>query len=130
MEKAARGSHGNSILTGKDKRCYVTGRTEGLDKHHIYHGPGWRSISDRNGFWVYLWQPLHLAALGGLHKYPNSGLDLELKQACQRKFEETHTREEFMKIIGKNYLGDEEAEREDSAEAGGFFLLEGTEAEG
>ena len=30
--------------------------------------------------------------------------DLLLKRECQRKFEETHSREEFMKIIGRNYL--------------------------
>lgn len=129
MAKAARGSHGNSILTGKDKRCYVTGRTEGLDKHHIFHGTGMRAISDKHGFWVYLWQPLHIAGMGGLHARPNRGLDLELKQACQRKFEETHTREEFMAIIGRNYLDDEEAEKEERQE-GGFYLLEETEAEG
>ena len=34
----------------------------------------------------------------------NRALDLALKVECQRKFEETHTREEFMKLIGKNYL--------------------------
>lgn len=123
----AKGSHSNSILTGKAKYCYVTGRTEGLDKHHIYHGPGLRDISDKHGFWVYLWQPLHLAGMGGLHKFPNTGLDLELKQACQRRFEETGTREEFMAIIGKNYLDDEE-ERKAAAEkdkgTDGFFLIE------
>ena len=32
--------------------------------------------------------------------------DLLLKRECQRKFEETHSREEFMKIIGRNYLDD------------------------
>lgn len=34
----------------------------------------------------------------------NRELDLKLKRECQAKFEETHSREEFMKIIGKNYL--------------------------
>ena len=37
----------------------------------------------------------------------NKKLDLKLKQDCQRKFEETHSREEFLEIIGRNYLGDE-----------------------
>lgn len=137
----AKGSHSNSILTGKAKYCYVTGRTEGLDKHHIYHGTGLRDISDKHGFWVYLWQPLHLAGMGGLHKFPNKGLDLELKQACQRRFEETRivqstqppakaaaqAREEFMEIIGKNYLDSEEeweAPAEKDKGADGFFLLE------
>lgn len=141
-KRTRKGSHSYSILQGKEKYCYVTGRTEGLDKHHIYHGPGWRDISDRHGFWVYLWQPLHLANLGGLHKYPNTGLDLQLKQDCQRRFEEmfvnrqetfTHheadawedARKEFMKIIGKNYLGDEKPQI--PADNDGFYLLEGGE---
>ena len=34
----------------------------------------------------------------------NSELDLHLKQECQRKFEETHTREEFIALIGQNFL--------------------------
>ncbi len=36
----AKGSHTSSILTGKDKRCYLTGETRGLEKHHIYFGAG------------------------------------------------------------------------------------------
>lgn len=36
----AKGSHTSSILTGKDKRCYLTGETRGLEKHHIYFGTG------------------------------------------------------------------------------------------
>ena len=136
-KKVRKGSRSYSILQGKEKYCYVTGRTEGLDKHHIYHGPGWRDISDRHGFWVYLWQPLHLAGLGGLHKYPNTGLDLKLKQDCQRRFEEirieqsnlldveaaaAEARKEFMKIIGRNYLG--EGYPYLYADNDGFYLLE------
>lgn len=138
-KRTRKGSHSYSVLQGKAKYCYVTGRTEGLDKHHIYHGPGWRDISDRHGFWVYLWQPLHLAGLGGLHKYPGTGLDLKLKQECQRRFEETriaqsaqptaeaaaNAREEFMAIIGKNYLENENPQA--NADNDGFYLLEGGE---
>ncbi len=122
------GSHTYSILTGKDKRCFVSGRREGLNKHHIYHGTGLRKISDRYGFWCYLWEPLHLAGLGGLHAHPNSGLDLQLKQMCQRKFEETHSREEFMAIIGRNYLHSDYAAEggyvPDDEAGEGFYLLD------
>lgn len=120
MEK---GSPSRSILTDKRKVCFLTGRAEGLDKHHIYHGTGLRKVSDRHGFWCYIWQPLHLAGLGGLHAHPNSGRDLELKQICQRKFEETHSRAEFMEIIGRNYLDEEETPKIEEAEAGGFYLV-------
>lgn len=38
----AKGSHTSSILTGKDKYCYLTGEERGLEKHHIYFGAGLR----------------------------------------------------------------------------------------
>lgn len=34
----------------------------------------------------------------------DKGLDLKLKEMAQAKFEETHTREEFIRIFGRNYL--------------------------
>ena len=53
-------------------------------------------------------------------------LDLRLKQDCQRRFEETHTRAEFMAIIGRNYLSDEAEQKKTQmpADTGGFYLLE------
>ena len=86
-----------------EKECYITGQTMGLHKHHIYAG-GRRQISERNGFWVYLAGWLHNQSDEGVHGKNGHALDLKLKQDCQRKFEKTHSREEFMKLIGKNYL--------------------------
>lgn len=34
----------------------------------------------------------------------NKALDREVKQIAQREFEDSHTREEFMQIFGRNYL--------------------------
>ena len=34
----------------------------------------------------------------------NKELDLEVKRDFQREYEKTHTREEFMSLIGRNYL--------------------------
>jgi hypothetical protein len=34
----------------------------------------------------------------------NRELDLKLKRACQAKYEETHSREEFIALIGRNYI--------------------------
>lgn len=85
-----------------EKVCYVSGSTIGLDLHHIYFGNPGRKISDKNGFTVYLRHDIHMA----LHerRKPFERLNEELKMACQRKFEETHSREEFMALIGRNYL--------------------------
>ena len=91
-----------SILQS-EKVCYLTGSTYNLHKHHIYAGSR-RKISEDNGFWVYLIGHYHNQSNDGVHGKNGQELDLKLKQDCQRKYEETHSREEFMELIGKNYL--------------------------
>lgn len=85
-----------------EKACYITGRKDNLHLHHIYFGSGLRKISDKNGFTVWLIQKLHNGSNDGVHF--NRELDLYLKRECQKKYEETHSREEFIALIGKNYL--------------------------
>lgn len=85
-----------------ERKCIVTGCTEGLDCHHIYFGP-LRQVSERMGFKVWLRHDVHMM----LHarQKPFQNLDRELKRACQEAFEAMgHTRREFMAIIGRNYL--------------------------
>lgn len=96
---------GKSILQGDTKRCYITGRTNNLHLHHIFFGHGLRQISDREGFVVYLIPELHNMSNDGVHF--NRELDLWLKRACQAKYEETHSREEFIALIGRNYILDD-----------------------
>lgn len=91
-----------SILQS-EKVCYITGRTDNLHKHHIYFGPD-REKSEKNGFWVYLIGRLHNQSNEGVHCINGHDLDIMLKQECQRKYEETHSREEFMALMGRNYL--------------------------
>lgn len=86
-----------------EKCCYITGSTYNLHRHHIYAG-GRRKISEDNGFWVYLTGRLHNQSNEGVHGKNGHLLDMKLKQDCQRKYEETHSREEFIRLIGKNYL--------------------------
>jgi hypothetical protein len=87
-----------------EKVCYITGQTNNLHKHHIYFGNPGRRISEENGFWVYLCGRLHNQSEDGVHGKNGHELDLMLKRHCQMKFEETHSRAEFMALIGKNYL--------------------------
>lgn len=92
----------HSIMQDK-KECYVTGRTDGLHEHHIFGGSK-RRMSERHGLKVWLYHSFHttnprLAVHGG-----NRDLDMELKRLAQAKFEETHTREEFIKAFGRSYL--------------------------
>ena len=70
---------------------------------HIYAGSR-RKISEREGFVVYLAPWLHNQSDEGVHGKNGHELDLMLKQHCQMKYEETHSREEFMRLIGKSYL--------------------------
>lgn len=86
-----------------EKKCFITGSTYNLHFHHIFAGSR-RKISDREGFTVWLTGRLHNQSEDGVHGKNGHELDLYLKQACQRKYEETHSREEFMNLIGKNYL--------------------------
>lgn len=90
-----------SILSNK-KKCFVCGKTGMLDVHHIYGGRN-RSVSDANGFWVYLCRWCHTGGGHSIHNDPEHRLDNELKQACQTVYERTHTREEFMELVGRNY---------------------------
>lgn len=84
------------------KECYITGATDNLHVHHIFYGTANRKISDREGFWVRLRADWHNMEGYGVHF--NSDLDRRLKEECQRTYELTHSREEFMQLIGRNYL--------------------------
>lgn len=83
------------------KCCYVCGAVSGLHRHHIYAGSN-RKVSEANGFTVWLCAAHHNMSDAGVHF--DRALDLHLKQEQQREYEKTHSREDFMRLIGKNYL--------------------------
>lgn len=84
-------------------RCYLCGSYEWLEEHHIFPGNPNRRISEENGFKVYLCHWCHNEPPYGVHH--NKKKRLQLQQECQRRFEEMgHTRDEFVHLIGKNYL--------------------------
>ncbi len=85
-----------------ERRCYICGAINGLHEHHIFFGTGNRKVSERNGFKCWLCGRHHNLSEEGVHF--NRQLDLRLKMACQAKYEEHHSRREFMALIGKNYL--------------------------
>lgn len=84
------------------KSCYICATTYNLHCHHIYFGMANRKQSEKYGFKVWLCAKHHNMSDVGVHF--NSSLDLMLKRRCQELFERTHSRGEFMRIIGKNYL--------------------------
>lgn len=91
-----------SILSN-EPCCYICGNAYYHDVHHIYGG-GNRPVSDTNGFWVYVCRRCHTYANYSIHKDPDHKWDLGLKQRCQREYEKTHTRDEFIRKIGRSYL--------------------------
>lgn len=88
-----------SILQA-EKECWYTGETYELHKHHIFGGAN-RKNSEKYGLWVWLRPDKHVGS-GGVHE--NRSMDLELKQTAQAAFEQAHSREEFMRIFGRNWL--------------------------
>lgn len=85
-----------SILTNDFEHCYICGRVK-KQIHEIYKGRN-RQKSMKNGFCIPICEECHSKTETDV-----SFLNI-YRQECQKKYEETHTREEFMQIIGKNYL--------------------------
>lgn len=73
--------------------------TDGMIRHEIYYGKN-RPVSKANGFWIWLTPEMHEV----IHSKNGHELDYQLKQSCQRIYEVSHSRYEFIKLIGKNYL--------------------------
>lgn len=87
-----------------DKECYCCGRKSNLHKHHVFYGNANRKKSDKYGLMVWLCLDHHNGK-DGVHKYPNRGLDLELKRMGQDFFECNYgDRQDFIKEFGRNYL--------------------------
>lgn len=95
--------YSNSIIQTKYE-CWFCHTNKDLHYHHCFFGNANKTISDIHGFTVYLCAEHHNMSGNGKCVHRCRAMDLELKQACQRKFEETHTREEFRKLIGRSYL--------------------------
>ena len=89
-----------SILQ-EEESCYFCGKQTGLERHHVWAGHANRPISEREGLWVYLCHDCHTGNEGAQY---DKEKNLQLKRDGQRAFERTHTRAEWMKLIGKNYL--------------------------
>ena len=107
--KKPRKKHKHSIIQEKDGRCYLCMKLHGdyrvkrTEEHHVYFGP-LRDISEANGFKVYLCRKHHIHAGGPEAVHRNHETCLMVQQDVQRRFEQTHTRAEFMALIGRSYL--------------------------
>lgn len=101
----------DSILQ-KEKKCWLTGYTgPGLHKHHIMNGAN-RRLAEEDGLWIWLKWDRHIADSPHNTPHNDAKTDLFYKRLAQRKYEETHTREDWMKRYGRNFL-DVDADNEE-----------------
>jgi len=84
-----------------DKECFLTGRTDWLEKHHIFGGAN-RSNSEKYGLWVWLNHYYHNEPPDGVHF--NRERRRELQAIGQRAFEERFPDKDFKKMFGRNYV--------------------------
>ena len=88
----------------KEKRCYICGLYSPVEEHHIFFGTANRKISEKYGLKVYLCEEHHRGTIG-VHGKLGHSLDLRLKQDAEKVFlKKGHTKEEFIQLIGKNFL--------------------------
>jgi len=91
--------YNDSIFDTEYGECFFCGYHIHTARHEVYRG-NYRQKSKRMGYWVNLCPDCH----NEVHKFPNDGIDKWLKQKGQIKFEEKHSREDFIKEFGRNYL--------------------------
>lgn len=82
------------------KKCYLTGSTDNLDKHHCMNGP-FRKKAEAYGLWVFLRHDVHMK----LHQTPQGQkVAIWLKQQAQEAFERKYGHEKWMNEFKRNYL--------------------------
>ena len=97
-----------SVLKTRPGLCYLCKRQGDTALHHVY-GAFNRWMSDENGFVVFLCPSCHTESSTSAHKCRDT--DLYLKRRCQAAYEKNHTRDEFMRLVGRNYLTEKEKEK-------------------
>ncbi len=125
-----RKKHKASILHQRDGTCYLCAKLDGnyqyhevLHKHHVFGGPN-RTISEAEGFTVHLCLGHHEIGDAAVHN--NQENMRILQRDAQREYEKTHTREQFMKLIGRNYLDNQEKKiaTQGQQDTNGFRFIE------
>ena len=93
----------NSVIPADvDHRCYIC-QGYGSDCHHIFGGPN-RKKSEKYGLKVWLCREHHEGTYG-VHGRDGKDLQQYLHEIGQETFERLYgSREEFIKIFGKNYM--------------------------
>ena len=102
----AKKRHKGSILQ-QDRYCYLCDLLDqkymarGLQEHHIFGGPN-RTVSEAEGLKCWLCLKHHTQGPEAVHNNIQNARILQ--QKAQQAYEKTHTREEFVRLIGRNYM--------------------------
>ena len=107
--KKKKKKHHKSILQPKeDKRCYLCMllhddfREKPVHEHHIIMGNWGKSKSEELGLKCNLCIPHHQTGPEAVHQ--NVEISRVLQQEAQQAYERTHTHEEWMEKVGRNYI--------------------------
>ena len=85
-------------------KCYVCGRYGYVERHHILGGRN-RKKCDRYPLLIVPLCTEHHRGTNGVHGKNGHELDCMLKREAQIIFERNYgTREEFIRLFGRNYL--------------------------
>ena len=94
---------GEPIIIDNMEECVLPYcKRRDVEWHHVFFGRANKKLSDKYGMIVPLCAEHH-RGMTGVHR--NRMVDLKVKEMGQRAFEEKiGSREDFMKIFGRNYL--------------------------
>jgi hypothetical protein len=82
--------------------CELCGRDTHCAHHHVYFGVANRRLSEKYGLVARLCPDCHQNGFRAVHRCRDT--DLMMKRKYQLIFEEKHSRQDFMRIFGRNYL--------------------------
>ena len=99
-----------SIMQDGKEVCYLCGEgpywtgavIDRLEEHHVFGGAN-RKASEKYGLKVYL-HGIKCHREGKDSAHQNKATRMMLQALAQKRFEELHSRGEFVKIFGNNYL--------------------------
>lgn len=111
-KKKKRTKHPPSVMHQEPGTCYLCVRLHGsyvqhrgLHKHHAFGGSN-RAVSEENGLWVKICWQHHTYGAESVHN--NAGNMRLIQEDVQREYEKTHTRQQFVGLIGRNYIMEDE----------------------
>lgn len=99
--------HPPSILPSDKHICFLCARNgdysyKQTEEHHVFFGEGLRDKSEEYGFKCRLCLEHHRTGPEAVHN--NQETREYLCRIFQQQYERTHTHEEFMELVHKNYL--------------------------